>query len=921
MRWSAQKFRWLSLGGVVVLAGVLAAVLGLANYRAGKVWQRILKRNGVNLVQESNGVTYSQSLKGRTVFTLHAEKSTPRGNGVYSLHNAVLILYGKDGRDDRIDGNEFEYDQGQGILRALGEVHMDLQAPESSGGAGTAAGGAATHPSFSFAPDGGAAADPAVIHVKTSGLVYLRKLDVAATKEPVEFSYRGMRCESMGAEFDSGQSTLHLLAAVHLSGSMRDAPFTLAAARADLNRRDDTVALTRADWASGDRAARADSVLLWLRKDGSLYRAEGQGSVQMHAASRVLRAPEAQAQFGNGNRPESAIFKGGVQFADASAAEVVHASATELTLSTDAGGVLHRAVADGAVQLHAEQMAGKTVEATREMKAQHADAAFAAIAGSDTAETKEASLRSLQLQGGAEVQAASLPLKGGAEGGRGAQTEVRADSLLTTFLAVATGRSAPQRMVGQGHTVFEQRAATGARQVSTGDTLDAQFAQQPAKGPGSGRVLTEVASATQNGHVVLQAWPATSGGASSPGSGKQGLAVAGPSVGHAERAVYAGHAGTLTLTAEGGHRAEVDDDGTQIEAPEIVLHQGSGDGEASGGVAATTAGQAGSPGSAGSPATHVLAARAKLVHALQTAEFSGSDAAPAQMWQGSSQVLAARLLLDSKRHTLTARPESAGGLVHGVFATEHAGSAGPAAVGRQEGVETSSAPDAGAAETGNALARVAGTPGKTGKAEGLDGSRHFGVRPLTEERPTGPSSDAIRVAAEALDYNETDHEASFHGHVVLHGAEGTLTGERGALFLQDAAGSGKAVGASAGRAGAGQLRSLLGTAVGATQGLGGRLERFVLLGDVGLMQPGRSGKGQQLTYTAATDRFVLTGSPGVMPVVADRQQGIVTGETLVFGAADHSVVVASRPGAAGAGQVAGKGSYGRRVHTETDIKR
>ena len=111
MRWSPERVRWLLLGGVFGLAAVIAALFGLSTYRAGKIWQRILARNGVHIRQESNGVTYSQSKGNRTIFTVHAGRSVPHGDGKWTLHDAVLILYGKNGRDDRISGSQFEYDE------------------------------------------------------------------------------------------------------------------------------------------------------------------------------------------------------------------------------------------------------------------------------------------------------------------------------------------------------------------------------------------------------------------------------------------------------------------------------------------------------------------------------------------------------------------------------------------------------------------------------------------------------------------------------------------------------------------------------------------------------------------------------------------------------------------------------------------
>ena len=909
MRWSAKQFRWLALGGALLLAGVLAALLGLSKYRAGKIWQQILRRNGVNLVQESNGITWSQSVKGRTVFTLHAEKSTPHGNGVYSLHNGVLILYGKDGRDDRIHGNEFEYDQNQGILKAIGEVRMDLQAPEPAGSGKMHA----PLKSFSFLPDDEAAADPSVIHVRTSGLVFLRKLEVAATTEPVEFSYRGMRCDSVGAEFESGQGVLHLLAQVKLEGTLRDAPFTLTAARADLDRTANTVALASADWASGERAARADRALLYLRKDGSLEKGDGAGNVMLRADTRTLSAPQAHAEFGAENKPERAVFTGGVQFTDHAPNMMERGASASLTLTADAQGVLNNAVADGNVQLHTEQTtqaepraparsaAGRDVTGTRDLKAQRATASFGAVPAG-----KQPLLTKLHLQGGAQLVTVSA---GGAGTGTGeTRTAVRADDLTTGFVPDARHQPEPKTMTGLGRTVLEQSAADGARQVSEGERLEAQFAPRAGgratgqQGTGAGAETVEVSTAVQTGHVVLHAWPAAKGSA-----GQGTAAAAEPSVGRAERAVYEAANGTLTLTAGADGRAEVNDGSTQLSAPEIVLHQASGDGEASGGVALTSVGQP------GTPATHVLAARAKLLHAIDVAQFYGSDREPAQMWQGSSQVSAANLLLDGRRHTLMARPAAAGALVHGVFATQRAGASGkmlPASGGAQ-GV-------------GSGTAASSATSGSTaGSLFGKAGSAQV----LANQRQTEASGDAVRVAAEALDYSDPDHEATFQGHVTVRGAEGVLSGDRGVVFLQNpgpgnqkagtkpAPAAGMAGLGAAGMAGLGAAGGMAG--LGAAGGMGGRLERFVLLGDVRLLQPGRSGQGQQLTYTAATDRFVLTGAPGVLPRVTDAQQGVVTGETLVFGSADKSVVVVGEPGTGHADHPAA----GRRVHTETEIKR
>ena len=130
MRSSVEKLRWSLLAGAGLLLLVLAGILGYSRYQAVKAWQRILKRSGATITRESNGVTWSQSNGGRTVFTVHAARAVQAKNGKYALHDVALTLYRQPGAPpDRIYGSEFEWDQKAGIARALGEVPMDLQAP------------------------------------------------------------------------------------------------------------------------------------------------------------------------------------------------------------------------------------------------------------------------------------------------------------------------------------------------------------------------------------------------------------------------------------------------------------------------------------------------------------------------------------------------------------------------------------------------------------------------------------------------------------------------------------------------------------------------------------------------------------------------------------------------------------------------
>ena len=161
------------------------------------------------------------------------------------------------------------------------------------------------------------------------------------------------------------------------------------------------------------------------------------------------------------------------------------------------------------------------------------------------------------------------------------------------------------------------------------------------------------------------------------------------------------------------------------------------------------------------------------------------------------------------------------------------------------------------------------------------------------------SRDAVLVRAAAMDYSDVQHQATFNGGVQMRDPAGVVTGKRAAVFLQAAA-KAASVGPTA-RTGA------------AAPNMGGKLERAVVLGDVRVNEPGRTGAGEQITYTAASNSFVLTGTPATPPWVRDAQQGYVTGTALVFGASDSSIVVTGT-------HAPGNQGKPTRVHTETEIK-
>jgi lipopolysaccharide export system protein LptA len=69
------------------------------------------------------------------------------------------------------------------------------------------------------------------------------------------------------------------------------------------------------------------------------------------------------------------------------------------------------------------------------------------------------------------------------------------------------------------------------------------------------------------------------------------------------------------------------------------------------------------------------------------------------------------------------------------------------------------------------------------------------------------------------------------------------------------------------------------------------VSKIVARGGVELEQPGRKGTGEELTYTSADGKFLLTGSSTAPPRLTDQVRGTVTGNALIFNDRDDSVVV------------------------------
>jgi lipopolysaccharide export system protein LptA len=247
-------------------------------------------------------------------------------------------------------------------------------------------------------------------------------------------------------------------------------------------------------------------------------------------------------------------------------------------------------------------------------------------------------------------------LTGESQRGTGAPAPFR---LLADDLTGAFGSgSVLTAMNGVGHTSMEETTATGARQTTAGDRLEAHFAapSRPEAKPGQGGDA-QIQSAAVEGHVVLTQTPVGKPGAPPPATLR---ATSG-------RADYAGAGEWLHLTVN----PRVDDGAIQLTADKVDVSRASGDAFAHGNVKASwinvSDGQPGRPTGGvalgGQGPAHIVAAEAQLHQATNEASFRGQ----ARLWQQANSVAAPVIVLDRSRQTLVARTMDAAEPVRAVL--------------------------------------------------------------------------------------------------------------------------------------------------------------------------------------------------------------------------------------------------------------
>lgn len=828
MRLSIERLRWVLVACAALLILSLAGLVGYGRYKARAIFGAAANRF-LHTPHETHNFTYSDALLGKTSYTLHAERVLQHGDGTYSLFDVAVELHSKTSPEvDHVYANEIEYDQNTGVAKAIGDVRMELEVP--TGVAGSRHG-------TQSPPTSMATASPQVVFVETSGVVYLKKLGVAATSEEVRFRWGKLSARAKGAEFTPNESTLRLLSDVHAKGFLHDQQLDMTASSALIDRVANVANFERPTARTGDRTASADSAVAYLRKDGSIERGSASGNVVLTEGTTVVKALHLDAVLGENSVLQTAKLTGGVTMVDTNPARPTQGAAQTVDASFDADGAPTKIIGHGQSSMALDETGSGGRVLHRAMKGDTITANFAHDPAHPHAHS--ALLKGLHAVGSAQVGGDSVTTAQGSTPAQFKHNTVDADDLVATFGVSSAGRALIQTVDGTGHTRLRQTGAPGEESESHAERLQATFVETAIG-------TAQLATAKQTGHLTM-----VSHSPGRPGVGGKPPTQATTSTGSAAEGTY--EAGLDTLTLVGG--THFSDGQNSLTANETTVHEASGDAEARGNVLASIenqgagqgTAQAGAAANSAQPVTHIASAEAKFTRAGKLAEFRGTDAAPARLWQGGSQVQAADLLFDGVRRTMAARPAVAGGMVRAVFAGQGSGAPGAA---KQRGA--------------------------------------------TSDRKAGPT--IVHVTSPRLDYSDLTRQAVFTGGVKIDGTMGEVESQRAVATLTQPKQSATANVASA-------------NAAAQANPVNGSLEKVVVYGEVKMRQPGRSGTGDQLTYTAADDQYVLTGTPGHPPHVQDAQQGNVTGATLVFSRAGSTIVVAGNPG-----------QPGGRVRTETEVR-
>jgi lipopolysaccharide export system protein LptA len=136
-------------------------------------------------------------------------------------------------------------------------------------------------------------------------------------------------------------------------------------------------------------------------------------------------------------------------------------------------------------------------------------------------------------------------------------------------------------------------------------------------------------------------------------------------------------------------------------------------------------------------------------------------------------------------------------------------------------------------------------------------------------KPLG-SASPIAITAPKLTYADSERKVHYEGGVKAKGIDFTADAKTADAYLLP------------------RSQTIVNQKVTGPNAGSDQLDHITAEGDVVVQEPNRRAEGQKLVYTAADDKFVLTGGP---PSIFDAEHGKITGVSLTFFRRDDRVLV------------------------------
>jgi lipopolysaccharide export system protein LptA len=157
-------------------------------------------------------------------------------------------------------------------------------------------------------------------------------------------------------------------------------------------------------------------------------------------------------------------------------------------------------------------------------------------------------------------------------------------------------------------------------------------------------------------------------------------------------------------------------------------------------------------------------------------------------------------------------------------------------------------------------------PRDSDKVQPDKGKPQAGGEHKTNTKAPTPGDSPVAITSARLTYADAERLAHYEGGVVAKGTGFTTSASTLDAYLLP-------------RSQTSSNQPLAGP---------GQLDHMVAQGNVVVQQPSRRAEGKTLVYTAADDKFVLTGGP---PSIFDAERGKITGVSLTFFRGDDRVLV------------------------------